>query len=155
MVDLDRDGSLNESEISQRDALVILRQANIPILDDTADGSQGSGLMHHKFMVIDGRKIIVTSANWTMSDIYGDFSNPQSEGNQNNLVAIDSSELAQLFTTEFNLMWGDGVGGNLDSQFGLQKPSRPATTVMVGKTPITVQFSPSLGVNLGKRAVTA
>ncbi len=44
---LDRDGSLNESEISQRDALVILRQANIPILDDTADGSQGSGLMHH------------------------------------------------------------------------------------------------------------
>jgi phosphatidylserine/phosphatidylglycerophosphate/cardiolipin synthase-like enzyme len=142
LVDLDRDGSLSQAEINQRDALVILRQANIPILDDTADGSQGSGLMHHKFMVVDGQKIIITSANWTMSDIYGDFSNPQSEGNQNNLVAIDSNELAQLFTSEFNLMWGDGVGGNLDSQFGVQKPPRPATTVMVGNTPITVKFSP-------------
>jgi phosphatidylserine/phosphatidylglycerophosphate/cardiolipin synthase-like enzyme len=143
LVDLDRDGHLSQSEIEQRDALIILRRANIPILDDTADGSKGSGLMHHKFMVVDDQQVIVTSANWTMSDIYGDFNHPHSEGNQNNLVQIASTELAQLFTTEFNLMWGDGVGGNFDSQFGVQKLPRSPRTVMVGSTAVTVQFSPS------------
>jgi phosphatidylserine/phosphatidylglycerophosphate/cardiolipin synthase-like enzyme len=71
LVDIDGNGNLSPDEINQRDALIILRNARIPILDDTADGSKGSGLMHHKFMVVDGRKVIVTSANWTMSDVYG------------------------------------------------------------------------------------
>jgi phosphatidylserine/phosphatidylglycerophosphate/cardiolipin synthase-like enzyme len=30
------------------DALVVLRQGGVPVLDDTANGSAGSGLMHHK-----------------------------------------------------------------------------------------------------------
>jgi phosphatidylserine/phosphatidylglycerophosphate/cardiolipin synthase-like enzyme len=143
LVDMDRDGSLSQAEIEQRDALIILRRANIPILDDTADGSKGSGLMHHKFMAIDGSKVILTSANWTMSDIYGDFTNTNSRGNPNNLVQIASTELAALFTTEFNLLWGDGVDGNVDSQFGVQKPYRPPSKVMVGNTSVTLQFSPT------------
>ena len=80
LVDIDGNGTLTQDEINQRDALVILRNAKIPIIDDTADGSKGSGLMHHKFMLVDRHQIIVTSANWTMSDIYGDFSHPDSEG---------------------------------------------------------------------------
>jgi phosphatidylserine/phosphatidylglycerophosphate/cardiolipin synthase-like enzyme len=143
LVDLDRDGTLSQSEINQRDAIAILRNGGIPILDDTADGSKGSGLMHHKFMVVDGNHVIVTSANWTMSDIYGDFSHPDSEGNQNNLVQIQSQELAQAFTTEFNLMWGDGTPSNSSSQFKARKPARPPVEVLVGKTRVLVQFSPT------------
>ncbi len=143
LVDIDQDGTLSQEEINHRDALVILRNARIPILDDTADGSSGSGLMHHKFMVVDGHQVIVTSANWTMSDIYGDFSHLESEGNQNNLVQIDSGELATVFTTEFNLMWGDGTAGNQISQFKARKPTRPAVEVLVGKTRVLVQFSPT------------
>ena len=97
LVDIDKDGTLSPAEINQRDALMILRTAGIPILDDAADGSSGSGLMHHKFMVVDGHQVIVTSANWTMSDIYGDFSHPASEGNQNNLIQIESQDLAAVF----------------------------------------------------------
>ncbi|WP_373538527.1 phosphatidylserine/phosphatidylglycerophosphate/cardiolipin synthase family protein [Chamaesiphon sp.] len=143
LVDIDGDGTLTQSEIGQRDALTILRTAKIPIVDDTADGSRGSGLMHHKFMVIDGRQVMVTSANWTMSDIYGDFGNPDSEGNQNNLVQIESSQLAAAFATEFDLMWGDGNPVNQISQFKARKPARPAVEVLVGKTRVWVQFSPT------------
>ena len=143
LVDLDRDGTLSPMEISQRDALIILRNGRVPILDDRADGSMGSGLMHHKFMVVDGKTVIVTSANWTMSDIYGDFSRPESEGNQNNLVEIQSQDLAQVFLGEFNLMWGDGNMGNPTSQFKARKPPRLPVEVLVGKTKVLVQFSPT------------
>jgi phosphatidylserine/phosphatidylglycerophosphate/cardiolipin synthase-like enzyme len=143
LVDIDRDGTLSPAEINQRDAISILRNARIPILDDAADGSSGSGLMHHKFMVVDGHQVIVTSANWTMSDIYGDFSYPESEGNQNNLVQLESKELATVFLTEFNLMWGDGNTANQISQFKTRKPPRPPAEVLVGKTRVFVQFSPT------------
>ncbi len=143
LVDIDRDGTLSTVEISQRDALIILRNGHVPVLDDTADGSKGSGLMHHKFMVVDGKTVTVTSANWTMSDIYGDFSHPDSEGNQNNLVEMQSQELAQAFTTEFNLMWGDGKMSNSTSQFKARKPARPPVEVFVGTTKVLVQFSPT------------
>jgi phosphatidylserine/phosphatidylglycerophosphate/cardiolipin synthase-like enzyme len=143
LVDIDGDSTLSAEEINQRDALVILRNAQIPIIDDTADGSKGSGLMHHKFMVVDGRRVIVTSANWTMSDVYGDFSQPESQGNQNNLVQIESTELATAFVTEFNLMWGNGSMPNQTSQFKSRKLARPPIEVLIGKTRVLVKFSPN------------
>jgi phosphatidylserine/phosphatidylglycerophosphate/cardiolipin synthase-like enzyme len=144
LADQNQDGQLTPTEINQRDALVILQQSQIPVIDDTADGSKGSDLMHHKFLVIDHRLVIVASANLTTSDVHGDFLAPQSSGNANNLVKIDSPELAQLYTREFELMWGNGPDGALDSKFGLQKPPRPAQTVTLapGST-VTVQFSPT------------
>jgi phosphatidylserine/phosphatidylglycerophosphate/cardiolipin synthase-like enzyme len=143
LVDADGNGRLDRAEIESRDAMVILQRANIPILDDTADGSKGSGLMHHKFMVVDGKTTIVTSANWTMSDIYGDITRPESNGNANNLVRLISVEIARLFTAEFDLMWGDGVGGSNNSLFGINKGDRSPVTTMVGNTPVTVKFSPN------------
>ena len=73
LADANNDGVLSEAEIASGDALAIVRDAGIPVIDDTADGSKGSGLMHHKFVVIDGKTVIVTSANFTTSDIHGDF----------------------------------------------------------------------------------
>lgn len=141
--DSNKDGKLSREEISQTDALVILNQAKIPLIDDTSDGSLGSSLMHHKFVVVDNRFVIVTSANFTMSDIHGDFTNTNSLGNANNLLKIDSPELADLFTKEFNLMWGDGVGGKFDSKFGLQKPLQNSHQFILGDNQITVKFSPN------------
>lgn len=135
--DRNLDGQLSTEEIQQGDAVLILRNRKVPVIDDTADGSKGSDLMHHKFIVVDERTIIVTSANFTSSDIHGDISNLDSTGNANNLVQIDSPKLAALFTQEFNLMW------NGDRAFGLNKPYRPVQTVQVGNTTIDVQFSPT------------
>jgi phosphatidylserine/phosphatidylglycerophosphate/cardiolipin synthase-like enzyme len=143
LVDADGDGQLSGEEIDRRDALKILANANIPLIDDTADGSSGSGLMHHKFMVVDGKQTVVTSANWTLSDVHGDLSRRETRGNPNNLLSIDSSAVAQIFAQEFNLMWGDGPGGLPDSQFKATKPDRPAVTMSVGDSQVTIHFSPA------------
>src|SRR6476469_7478592 len=143
LADQDHDGKLTPAEIKQGDTLVMLRQAQVPWIDDTANGSAGSDLMHHKFVVVDGQRLIVTSANFTTSDIHGDFSHAASQGNANNMLQISSPELAKLFTQEFDAMWGDGPGGKPDSKFGLQKPYRAPQTVVLGSTDVTVQFSPT------------
>ena len=143
LIDRNGDGQLSVSEIDSYDALVIIAKAGIPWIDDTADGSAGSGLMHHKFMVVDGQQVIVTSANFTMSDMHGDFSPQQSLGNANSLLQIQSGAIANLFTEEFNLLWGDGPGGKADSLFGVKKPFRPAQAISVGDAVVQVKFSPT------------
>jgi phosphatidylserine/phosphatidylglycerophosphate/cardiolipin synthase-like enzyme len=142
LVDINQDGILTEDEINQRDVIKILKNAKIPVIDDTEDGTKGSGLMHHKFIIIDQKKVITGSTNFTISDIHGDFGNLETRGNTNHLLDIYSPIMAQLFTTEFNLMWGDGVGGKKDSKFGLKKPFREPQTIEVGNSKVTVNFSP-------------
>ncbi|BAZ30798.1 hypothetical protein NIES4074_32600 [Cylindrospermum sp. NIES-4074] len=142
-IDINQDNQLTPAEINQRDAVAIVQNAKIPLIDDKADNSAGSKLMHHKFVIVDNRFVVITSANFTLSDTSGDFSNLRSLGNTNNLLQIDSPELAASFTEEFNIMWGDGPGGNPDSKFGIKKPARPPKQITLGNTKITVQFSPN------------
>jgi competence ComEA-like helix-hairpin-helix protein len=143
LADTNKDGKLSSEEIQQGDALLIVKNAGIPVIDDTADGSKGSNLMHHKFVIIDNKTVIVTSANFTTSDVHGDFKATASRGNANNLLKIENAQLAQLFTQEFNIMWGDGPGGQPDSKFGIKKPFRQVQKVRVGNATVTVQFSPT------------
>ncbi|MGK7951319.1 MAG: phospholipase D-like domain-containing protein [Xenococcaceae cyanobacterium] len=142
LVDINQDGHLSKTEIEKKDALIILDNAKVPLIDDTADGSKGSGLMHHKFMVIDGQKVVTGSANFTLSGIHGDFSNLETRGNVNHLLVLDNRKLANIFTQEFNLMWGDSLGSDRHSKFGLSKTMRPPQKVIFGDNQVTVQFSP-------------
>jgi competence ComEA-like helix-hairpin-helix protein len=142
-IDKNQDGELSDREINERDALVILKNAKIPAIDDTADGSKGAGLMHHKFTIIDGKTVLVGSANYTMSDIHGDFNRPETRGNANNLLRIKKTQLASLFTEEFNLMWGDGLGSIVDSKFGRDKPIRNSQEMAIGDIKIILHFSPN------------
>lgn len=142
IADTDSNGTLTSTEIAQADALGILRSAGISLIDDTADGSKGSGLMHHKFIVIDSRWVITGSANLTLSGIHGDAHTPDSRGNANALLKIDSPKTAHLFTEEFNVLWGDGPKGKPNSQFGLQKGHRLPTQVLLPTGSLTLQFSP-------------
>ncbi len=143
LVDMNGDGDLQPTEINQQDVLSILNQGNVAWIDDTADRSQGSLLMHHKFIVIDGQTLVATTANFTLSDVHGDLGRPDTRGNANSLLLIDSRDLAALFSQEFNYMWGDGPGGAADSLFGVNKPFRPTQRVSVGEAIVDVKFSPS------------
>ncbi|MEO0985569.1 MAG: phospholipase D-like domain-containing protein [Cyanobacteria bacterium J06639_14] len=142
LIDANRNGKITAEELEQGDAMRILTKAQVPLLDDTADGSKGSGLMHHKFLVIDGQTVVVGSANWTLSGVHGDFAHEASRGNANGLLQIKSSDLAAVFTEEFELMWGDGPKQTKDSLFGLQKPLRSPQNISIPGSQVTVQFSP-------------
>jgi phosphatidylserine/phosphatidylglycerophosphate/cardiolipin synthase-like enzyme len=128
--------------LAQGDAVAILRRGGVPVIDDTADGSRGSGLMHHKFMVVDRRVVVTGSANFSPSCIHGDADAPETRGNVNHLLRFESSELAALFAAEFARLWGDGPGGQSDSRFGLAKGEGPAQRVRIGSTTVTVLFAP-------------
>jgi len=146
LADLDGNGQISRAEAAQRDAMFKLREARVPIVDDTEDGSKGSGIMHHKFAVVDDTTVVFGSANFTMSCIHGDFANPSTRGNANHLLRFDSPDLAAHFKEEFEVLWGDGPGGEKDSRFGKQKPHRGERMVVVDGCPVMVKFSPTPGI---------
>ena len=131
LADTNRDGRLTAEERLAGDAIALLVQGGVPMIDDTEDGSRGSGLMHHKFVVVDRALVVTGSANFTSSGMHGDAGAPRSRGNVNHLLSIRSPELAELFRQEFNRMWGDGPRGRQDSRFGRNKNSSGLQTVHV------------------------
>ncbi|MBT3983983.1 MAG: competence protein ComE [Bacteriovoracaceae bacterium] len=140
--DINLDGVSTLAEKRKSDAIYILENAGIKIIDDTFDGSKGSGLMHHKFVVIDDDTTIVTSANFTQSDFFGDFSQIVSRGNPNSLVILNSPDINQFFSGEYQVMWGNGrIGG---SKFGVDKPHLGIPTYFFpsGES-VTISFSPT------------
>ncbi len=138
-VDADRNNRISQQELLARDAIYMLQTAQIPLIDDTFDASKGSGLMHHKFVIVDGKSTLISSANFTMSCVHGDTLNPRSRGNPNSLVVVQSANVAKLFTEEFAQMWGNGRRGN----FGQNKTYRAAQTISVGGVNLSIQFSPT------------
>src|SRR4028118_687931 len=119
------------------DALALLRESGIEIKDDTSGGvTKGSGLIHHKFIVVDGKTTIISSGNLTTSDLHGDYNSLESRGNANNMVVIpDNAQLSEAFTSEFIYMW--------QGLFKAHKPYRPPVTIAAGTGTITVNFSPA------------
>lgn len=138
-VDVNGNGKIEVSELEARDAIYILNKGRVPVIDDSFGPQMGSALMHHKFVVIDGKATIISTANFTLSCMHGDYRTPSSLGNPNSMVVADSAQLSSLFVEEFLMMWGNGKQGS----FGLQKRYRPPQTVSVGGTKVTVQFSPA------------
>ena len=124
------------------DAIALLERAGVPLLDDTADGSAGSGLMHHKFLVVDRQRVFTGSANFTSSGIHGDAGQASSRGNVNHLLQLESPKLAKLFAEEFEQLWGDGPGGLRNSRFGLGKQARSLQKVRLGEDSVGVLFAP-------------
>jgi len=90
-------------------------------------GDRGYGLMHNKFVIIDRREVWTGSMNFTRTGAYL---------NNNNLIRIRSSKLAQNYLVEFEEMFVDGL-------FGAGSPSNtPDPTLLCEGTLIEVYFSP-------------
>ncbi len=142
LADRNGDGLLSPKERQQSDAIAILKRHNIPFIDDTEDGSAGSGLMHHKFLVIDEHTVVTGSANFTSSGFHGDAGRKQTRGNVNHLLRFRDAGLAKLFKAEFQRLWGDGPGGAQDSQFGLGKEAPGIQIAQIGATRVEVLFAP-------------
>lgn len=149
LADQDQDQEINEYEAMGADAVFILKSSGVPIIDDTFDGSKGSGLMHHKFIVRDGQSVLVTSANFTLSDIHGDLFNSESRGNWNALMMFeDELPIASEFQREFNVLFGSEESDDLlpthEPRFGIKKPHRqPKFYTLDDGGRVAVQFSPT------------
>ncbi len=97
--------------------------------------------MHHKFIVIDQRStspdddyVWTGSYNFTISGMIS----------AQNLIAIQSTELAGLYTEEFEIMWGDtGFHPNAENaKFHSSKPPVSKMRARVGPMWIDVGFAP-------------
>lgn len=113
-----------------RPAITALQKAGIPVIDD-----KRSGIMHNKFLVIDGRKVWCGSTNLTDTSLYQ---------HNNNALLLPSAKLAGLYTAEFERLFTQKVFG--------PNPPRPAQDprVTIGQTQLEVYFSPRGG---GQQAV--
>ncbi len=106
-----------------------LKDAGIPILGDRREG-----LMHNKFMVIDRSEVWTGSMNYTDTGTYAD---------NNNLMRIRSTEVAQDYRTEFDEMFTDDrFGPDLGS-------STPNPRVLIDGIPLDIYFSPDDHVEAG------
>lgn len=103
-----------------------LLDAGIPVIGDQRDG-----LMHDKFVVIDRTEVWTGSMNYTASGAYQD---------NNNLIKIRSSLVAEDYTTEFNEMFVQNLFG---PDIGAATPN-PGITL--DDTPVEIFFSPDDGV---------
>ena len=91
LTDSDRDCTTTADEAIHRDAVALLQTANVPLIDDTEDG--GSGLVHHKFAVIDNQTVITGSFNWSPSAAHT---------NDETLPIIHSPKLAAHFARKMD-----------------------------------------------------
>ena len=114
---------------------------NIPTLGSPS--SSQYGIMHNKFMVIDinhpdtSKTIVFSgSCNWTEQQLVNDY---------NNIVFIQSKQVAETFLIEFNEMWGSsGTQPNpTNSKFGPFKTNNTPHQFNVDGKLLEVYFSPS------------
>ena len=117
---------VTDSDNIENEEVQELKDAGIPLLGDRREG-----LMHDKFVVIDRLEVWGGSMNYTVNDAYK---------NNNNLIRIRSSRLADNYTTEFEEMF-------VDDQFGPRSPTNtPYPSLSVEGTPLEIYFSPDDGV---------
>lgn len=114
-----------ESDYLETEEIQQIREAGIPMLGDRREG-----LMHDKFLVIDRLDVCTGSMNYTVSEAYR---------NNNNLVCIRSSRLAEDYTAEFEEMF-------VDDLFGPGSPGdSPYPAFSVDGSRLEVYFSPDDG----------
>jgi len=111
--------NMDEAEVQD------LKEAGIKVLGDRQEG-----LMHDKFVIIDRLELWTGSMNFTTGGGYLD---------NNNLIRIQSSKLAEDYTVEFNQMFED-------DHFGIEKsPKTPNPKVTINGTLVEAYFSPEDG----------
>jgi len=105
------------------------------------------GIMHDKFMVIDGN-----STNHNDPLVWGgspDWSKTQFNSCHNNVIIIQDYALAQAYLAQFNQMWG-GTGISpvtANEKFGLNKTSQGPHSFVIGGRTVELYFSPKDGTN--------
>ncbi len=102
--------------------------------------------MHNKFVLVDGQWVWTGSWNYTVTGLYGTNTNMQNGilgGNTQNSVEINSTDLANVYETEFDEMWGSTTltPNPALSNFHSRKTDNTLHSVNVGGKTVEVYFS--------------
>ncbi len=116
----DDEHGIEADEEDDHGQFAMLEEAGIEVKDD-----QRSALMHDKFWIFDGQTVWTGSTNITTN---GNFRN------NNNVIVIESPEVAAIYEREFDEMWGGEFGPTSSST-----PDDQATTI--NGTPVQVWFA--------------
>jgi phosphatidylserine/phosphatidylglycerophosphate/cardiolipin synthase-like enzyme len=103
--------------------------------------------MHNKFMNIDGHWVWTGTWNFTETGLYGSEENMAQgilDGNQNETVEMNSSELSNIYKTEFEEMWGSNtfIPNPTNAKFHGRKIDNTPHQVTINGTLVEVYFSP-------------
>ena len=112
-----------EKDSLEAPEVAALSAAGIPVVGDTDEG-----LMHDKFLIVDGGLVWTGSMNLTVTDAYF---------NNNNLLRLTSEELGRAYTDEFEEMFVHGWFGPL---------STPGDGTRTEDGRVAAYFSPDDGV---------
>ncbi|WP_254871014.1 phospholipase D-like domain-containing protein [Bacillus sp. Marseille-Q1617] len=102
--------------------------------------------MHNKFAVVDDTWVFTGSWNFTVTGLYGTEENMNQgilDGNQQHVVEVHSPELAAIYETEFEEMWGSGITtpDKTVSNFSTRKIDNTPHSVTIGGKEVEVYFS--------------
>ncbi|WP_202709288.1 phospholipase D-like domain-containing protein [Sporosalibacterium faouarense] len=103
--------------------------------------------MHNKFVVVDDTWVWTGSWNFTITGLYGSEENMKNGilgGNQQHSVEIKSHELATIYETEFNEMWGsnDLIPNAEIANLHSRKSDNTVHKLSIGESKVEVYFSP-------------
>lgn len=102
--------------------------------------------MHNKFAIVDDRWVFTGTWNFTVTGLYGSDENMQQgilDGNQNQIVEINWPQLAGIYETEFNEMWGTAAL-NPDpalSNFSSRKTDNTTHVIDINGKKVEIYFS--------------
>ena len=113
---------VTDSDSLAMDGIAALVKAGVPVAPD-----KRGAIMHDKFAVIDGAAVWTGSMNYTFNDAYR---------NDNNVLAIQSPELARIYTQEFEKLF-------VHKAFGPHDPADRPPVITVSGTEIEALFSPA------------
>jgi phosphatidylserine/phosphatidylglycerophosphate/cardiolipin synthase-like enzyme len=108
--------NIDDREVQQ------IKDSGIPVV-----GDQHESLMHNKFVVLDRLDVWTGSMNFTVGAAYKD---------NNNLIHLRSTEIAQDYTTEFEEMFTHHLFGS-DAMADTPYPKQT-----INATPVEIYFSP-------------
>ena len=113
----DEHGIEADEEEEDHGQFAMLEEAGIEVKDDGR-----TALMHNKFWIFDDQTVWTGSTNITVN---GNFRN------NNNVIVIDSPELARIYEREFTEMWNGEFGPTSPSTVDAQTTRINGTTVKV------------------------
>lgn len=134
-----------DDEYYDRREIQSLITAGIPVISDRFGSNEGTGRMHNKFAIFDHRDTTSFSDDWVWTGSFNLTYWGNSPPALENVVCIQDQALAEVYTLEFEEMWGssDDSSNKNVSRFGFRKQNNIPHLLSIGGRKVEVYMSPS------------